>query len=184
MGSVVWLPIFIAGVLAIRFLISEAIVMNACSTLVALLALVSRKGIVSESANSCAQHPQGAGRGQIPSGAGVRACHPGEAERARLRSVVLDLLLRGEVALVADEQLVHTLASIPWDRARGQTLGTKARAQRAAAAPALSGCTSGRAAYVPPMCRLCAAYVLHVAGTGCGRTARTDRSRGATASRC
>ena len=61
MGRVVWLPIFIAGVLAIRFLISEAIVMNACSTLVALLALVSRKGMVSESANSCARHPKRSG---------------------------------------------------------------------------------------------------------------------------
>ena len=61
MGRVVWLPIFIAGVLAIRFLISEAIVMNACSTLVALLALVPRKGMVSDSANSCARHPMRSG---------------------------------------------------------------------------------------------------------------------------
>lgn len=35
-----------------RFLISAAMVMNACSTLVAFLALVSRKGMPSESANS------------------------------------------------------------------------------------------------------------------------------------
>ena len=34
-------------------LISEAIVMNACSTFVAFLALVSKKGICSWSANSC-----------------------------------------------------------------------------------------------------------------------------------
>lgn len=36
-----------------RFLISAAIVMKACSTFVAFLALVSRKGIAKESANSC-----------------------------------------------------------------------------------------------------------------------------------
>ena len=54
MGRAVWLPSFMAGVAAIRFLISVAIVMNACSTLVALFALVSRKGTPSESANSCA----------------------------------------------------------------------------------------------------------------------------------
>lgn len=36
----------------IRFLISAAIVMKACSTFVAFLALVSRKGIAKESANS------------------------------------------------------------------------------------------------------------------------------------
>lgn len=36
----------------IRFLISAAIVMKDCSTLVAFLALVSRKGMLSESANS------------------------------------------------------------------------------------------------------------------------------------
>lgn len=35
-----------------RFLISAAIVMKACSTFVAFLALVSRKGIAKESANS------------------------------------------------------------------------------------------------------------------------------------
>ena len=61
MGRVVWLPIFIAGVLAIRFMISEAIVMNACSSLVALLALVSRLGMGSESANSCARQPMRSG---------------------------------------------------------------------------------------------------------------------------
>lgn len=37
----------------IRFFISAAMVMNACSTLVAFLALVSRKGMPRESANSC-----------------------------------------------------------------------------------------------------------------------------------
>lgn len=39
-----------------RFLISAAMVMKACSTLVAFLALVSRKGIARESANSCKEH--------------------------------------------------------------------------------------------------------------------------------
>lgn len=37
----------------ILFLISAAMVMKACSTLVAFLALVSKKGIPRESANSC-----------------------------------------------------------------------------------------------------------------------------------
>lgn len=39
----------------ILFLISAAMVMKACSTLVAFLALVSKKGIPRESANSCTQ---------------------------------------------------------------------------------------------------------------------------------
>ena len=38
-----------------RFLISDAMHMNACSTFVAFLALVSRKGIPSESAYSCSE---------------------------------------------------------------------------------------------------------------------------------
>lgn len=40
----------------IRFLISAAMVIKACSTLVAFLALVSKKGIPRESANSWTQH--------------------------------------------------------------------------------------------------------------------------------
>ena len=48
----VWLPIFAVGAVAILFLISDAIVMNACSTLVALFAEVSRKGTARESAKS------------------------------------------------------------------------------------------------------------------------------------
>ena len=113
------MPIFIAGVLAIRFLISEAIVMNACSTLVALLALVSRKGMVSESANSCAP-PDAQRLREAPRTAAAceRAAQAGGARpgvRAHLCSVVLDLLLRGEVALVAHEQLVDALARVPVD---------------------------------------------------------------------
>ena len=54
-GSSAWLPSFIAGVAAILFLISEAIVMKACSTLVALFADVSRKGTERDAANSCAR---------------------------------------------------------------------------------------------------------------------------------
>lgn len=45
----------------IRFLISAAMVMNDCSTLVAFLALVSRKGIPRESANSCPRWKEGGG---------------------------------------------------------------------------------------------------------------------------
>ena len=48
------LPSDIEGALAIRFLISPAIVMNASSTLVAFFADVSRKGMLTESANSFA----------------------------------------------------------------------------------------------------------------------------------
>lgn len=43
----------------ILFLISAAMVMKACSTLVAFLALVSKKGIPRESANSWTQHKRG-----------------------------------------------------------------------------------------------------------------------------
>lgn len=43
----------------ILFLISAAMVMKACSTLVAFLALVSKKGIPRESANSWTQHRRG-----------------------------------------------------------------------------------------------------------------------------
>ena len=52
-GSAV-LPCLVGGAVAILFLISDAIVMNACSTFVADLALVSRKGTESESAKSLA----------------------------------------------------------------------------------------------------------------------------------
>jgi hypothetical protein len=41
------------GWLAMRFLISAAIVMNACSTLDEFLALVSRNGMPISSANAC-----------------------------------------------------------------------------------------------------------------------------------
>ena len=41
------------GAVAMRFLISPAIVMNASSTFVAFFAEVSRKGMLAESANSC-----------------------------------------------------------------------------------------------------------------------------------
>jgi hypothetical protein len=53
-GNVVWLASRAVGVVAMRFLISDAIVMNACSTLVADLADVSRNGMESESASSLA----------------------------------------------------------------------------------------------------------------------------------
>ena len=48
------LPGLLVGAFTIRFLISEVIVMKACSTFVALFALVSRNGTPSWSANSCA----------------------------------------------------------------------------------------------------------------------------------
>jgi len=83
--------------------------MKACSTLVALLALVSKNGMLSESANSYAQR-HGTSK--------VMSKHASERPRAQVRftdlcSTKLDLPFRGQVGLVAHKETIDTLASVP-----------------------------------------------------------------------
>lgn len=85
--------------LAYRSLISFAIVKKACSTFKAVFAEVSRKGILSWSANSCIESQT----------IRVRARQQWRADR---RDAVLDDLLACQVRLVSHQQLVNTLRGI------------------------------------------------------------------------
>lgn len=82
-------------------MICLAIVKNACSTLVAFFADVSRKGIPSWSANSY-NAPFNTAKSH-----GGRLTYLGDA--------VLHNLLASQVGLVADEQLVDALRSVSID---------------------------------------------------------------------
>ena len=81
-----------------RSLICLAIVKKACSTLVAFFADVSRKGMVSWSANSCKQT--------------VSNLSKQRGTLTHLRDTVLHNLLARQVGLVAHKQLVDTLRRV------------------------------------------------------------------------
>ena len=97
MGTV---GLVLAVVVPMRSLIWRAMVRKACSTLVALFAEVSRKGMPRLSANSCTGLDMAAADSlQI-----VMSTH--------LCNGVLDDLLVGHIGLVADQQLVDALCGI------------------------------------------------------------------------
>ena len=83
-----------------RSLICLAMVKNACSTLVALFAEVSRKGIPRLSANSCSRPPSD------------KVSSSGERPGSYLGNRVLDNLLVRHIALVANEELIDALGRI------------------------------------------------------------------------
>lgn len=78
-------------------------VKNACSTFVAFLAEVSRKGMLSWSANSCNTSCK---RWFSP---------PKEHNITRLGYAIFDDLLACQIGLVSYKQLVHTLRSVTVD---------------------------------------------------------------------
>jgi len=107
--------VLLVAVVPMRSLIWRAMVRKACSTLLALLADVSRKGMPRLSANSCcawsAACVQGEGKWQ-PGGRARR----GDATRhlrPYLRHGVFDHLLVRHIALVAYEELVDAFGGVP-----------------------------------------------------------------------
>lgn len=78
-----------------RFLISAAIVMKACSTLVAFFALVSKKGMAKESANSCDKNTQDVKTNLL-------SVYTRHTLKSYLGCCVVHYFLCGEVTLVAD----------------------------------------------------------------------------------
>lgn len=83
-------------------------VKNACSTLVAFLAEVSKKGMVNWSANSCLRR----NRKSNQSGRHMTRNWIADPD---LCDGMLDDLLAGQIRLVADKEFVNTLRSIAID---------------------------------------------------------------------
>ncbi len=97
--------VLLVVVVPIRSLIWRAMVRKACSTLLAFLADVSRKGMPMLSANSCS--------GGVVSGSAKTARDRAATFLPYLGNGVLDHLLVCHIALVAHEQLVDALGGVP-----------------------------------------------------------------------
>lgn len=106
--------VLLAVVVPMRSLIWRAMVKKACSTLLAFLAEVSRKGMPRLSANSwpCIQHPHGSRAAMSAMWRDKRANSYKAGASSHLGNRILNHLLIRHVALVADKQLVDALGGV------------------------------------------------------------------------